>query len=130
MTAVTITNPGLDGVSAVKGGLMISGLFAGEALAKGSAVYIKNDGLVYLAVSTATEATNVAAFAGLVERAYAAGDPVTIFGQGNIFQLSTSLTPGALLYVSATAGSLDSAKIASSDTPKAKCISTTSVVIL
>ena len=56
MTAVTITNPGLDGVSAVKGGLMISGLFAGEALAKGSAVYIKNDGLVYLAVSTATEA--------------------------------------------------------------------------
>lgn len=130
MAAVTIANPGLDGVSAVRGGLMLSGLFAGEALSKGMAVYIKSDGLVYKAVSTATEATNIAAFAGIVNRDYAAGDAVTIFGQGNVFQIGESLTPGALLYISATAGSFDTAKVATADTPKVKVISTTSVVIL
>lgn len=129
MADITKGTIGLDTVSAVRGGLQITELFAGEALVSGDGVYIKSDGKVWKAVSTAVEATNVAAFAGVVVRDYPVGAPVTIFGQGCVIQLGT-VTPGQLLYVSDTAGLFATTKVATADTAKAKAISTTAIVIL
>lgn len=130
MADITRASVGLDTISAINGGLRISEVFAGEALTAGDAVYIKSDGLVWKAVSTATEALNQAAFVGLVARDYAVGQPVTIFGQGNVFQYAAGMTPGTLLYASAVAGNLGDAKVATADTAKARIISATAIVVL
>jgi hypothetical protein len=122
---------GFDSISAINGGLRISELTAGSAIAAGDAVYIKSDGLVYSTDGT-TETTQ-SSFVGLVARSYVANQPVTIFGQGNVFEYSSgSMTPGNLLWVSgsATAGGLSDAKVLATDVPVARAINLTNVVIL
>lgn len=86
-----------------------SGLVAGEALLAFAPCYIKNsDGLVYM--SNGTAATEPAGFDGVTPKAYASGDSnVTLFGIGVKMRYATGLTPGAKLYIGATAGRLDTA---------------------
>lgn len=87
----------------------ISGdLFAGEDLEAGAPCYIKNaDGLVYQ--SNGTAANEAAGFDGMTARAYKAGQAVTLFGIGARFRYAAGLTPGAKLFIGATAGRLDTA---------------------
>ena len=81
-------------------------LFAGEALLQVAPCYIKaSDGKVYMSNGTAVnEATG---FAGFTPTAYAAGEAVTLHTIGAQFGYGTALTPGAKLYIAATAGRLD-----------------------
>ena len=84
------------------------GLVAGEALLTAAPCYIKaSDGKVYMSNGTAAnEAAKVHGFTG---KSYASGEPVTLWKDGIIFEYGTGLTPGATLYVGATAGRLDTA---------------------
>lgn len=83
-------------------------LIAGEALDAVAPCYIKNsDGKVYM--SNGTAATEPAGFDGFTPKAYSAGEAVTLFGIGARFSYSTGLTPGAKLFIAATAGRLDTA---------------------
>ena len=91
------------------GAPVITGLFAGEALKAVAPCYIKSDGKVYECLGTSGSAAS--APAGFTARQTAVDEPVTLFGAGAVFQYGgTSLTPGALLHLSAAAaGMLDSA---------------------
>lgn len=86
----------------------ISGKIAGEAIAKGDACYIKGaDGKIYRSINTAAnEAANVH---GLAFAAAAAGEAVTLYGAGAIWEYSTGMTPGAAVFLGAVAGGLDTA---------------------
>ena len=84
----------------------ITGLYAGEDIPACSPCYIKSsDGKLYL--SNGTAANEAAEFAGVSPRSAKAGQPLTVFGLGARFRLSTGLTPGDLLYIGATAGRWD-----------------------
>jgi hypothetical protein len=85
---------------------ILSGLFAGEALDVAAPCYIKSsDGLVYM--SNGTSANEAAEVVGFTPRATALGQPVTLFGPNSRFRYGTSLTPGDIYYLGATAGRLD-----------------------
>jgi len=81
----------------------IAGLLAGEALTAGAPCYIKSDGKVWLSVGTAANAA--AKVDGWAAEACAVGEAVTLFFDVN-FRYGASLTPGARVYVGATAGVL------------------------
>lgn len=129
MADLTKGTIGVDAISASRA-LILTGLIAGEALLAGDAVYIKSDGKVYQAVSTALDLLGDAAFDGMVNSAYAAGDAVTVFGQGTIMSYGASLTPGALYFVSAAAGKLSDAAIVVGDIQICKAISASEIVVL
>jgi hypothetical protein len=81
------------------------GLVAGEALLTAAPCYIKaSDGKVYM--SNGTAANEAAEVDGWTGKPYAAGEAVTLWGRGVIFEYGTGLTPGAVLYVATTAGRL------------------------
>jgi hypothetical protein len=105
----------------------ISGdVYAGEALDAGACVYRKaSDGLVYM--SNGTAVAEAARFMGIVVRAVAAGQPVTIYRQGARIQYGTGLTIGALYYVAATAGRLDTAATTGGLVAVAEAISSTDI---
>lgn len=77
---------------------------AGEAITRGDVCFIDSDGLVY-------KATYEDGFVGLSYADYAAGNPVTLIGAGGICSYGASMTPGASLYLSDTAGALGTAGI-------------------
>lgn len=107
MAAVTIdtTRVGPEPATAMYAG-NISKLLAGEAIAKGEAVYIKSDGKVWLAVAAADDAANHAV--GLAASGAAADEAITILSEPAIFDYSTGMSPGIPLYVSASVpGGLD-----------------------
>lgn len=79
------------------------GLVAGEAITAGAICYIKNDGKVWLSNGTAANAAAKAD--GIAAIAAAVGEAVTLYRHVN-FRYGSGLTPGARLYVSATAGTL------------------------
>jgi hypothetical protein len=83
------------------------GLVAGEALDAAAPCYIKAaDNKVYM--SNGTSANEAAEVDGFTGKSYTSGEPVTLFGEGVIFEYAASgLTPGAVYYVGATAGRLD-----------------------
>lgn len=82
------------------------GLVAGEALLTAAPCYIKaSDGLVYM--SNGTAANEAAELDGFTGRAYAAGEPVTLWGRGAIFEYGTGMAKGAVLFIGATKGRLD-----------------------
>ena len=83
----------------------ITGLLAGAALDVAAPCYIHTDGTVLMANGTGANAA--ARVVGFTPRAVAAGQPVTLFGLGARFRYGTGLTPGALLFLGATAGRLD-----------------------
>lgn len=86
----------------------ITGLLAGEDLAVAAPCYIKSsDGKVYEA--NGTSANEAAEVAGFTPRAVKSGQPVTLFGKGTRFHYGSSLTPGDIYYLGATAGRVDTA---------------------
>jgi hypothetical protein len=100
-------NAGVDASTAAVAP-QISGLVAGEQLFAGAIVQIKAaDGKVYLANGTAADSN--AKIAGVVPRAAAIGQPVTIYGVGARFRYSSGLTPNAILFLGTTAGRADTA---------------------
>jgi hypothetical protein len=130
MSDVTKTSVlGIDTNSAMRC-VIVSELFAGEALAKLDAVRIDSDGTVMKAVSTQCTISGEADFDGIVDRVYATGQPVTIFGQGVVCRYATGMTPGMPLWVSSNAGLLSDAKVASADEPVAKAISATDIKVI
>ncbi len=86
-----------------------TGLKAGEDLLTAAPCYIKaSDGKVYM--SNGTSANEAAELDGFTGKSYKAGEPVTLWGRGAIFEYSASLlTPGATYYIGTTAGRLDTA---------------------
>jgi hypothetical protein len=82
----------------------IAGLLAGEALTAGAPCYVKSDGKVWLSVGTAANAA--AKVDGWAAEACAVGEAVTLFFDVN-FRYGAGMTPGARLFVGATAGVLD-----------------------
>jgi hypothetical protein len=109
----------------------ISGdLFAGEDLLAGAPCYIKNaDGLVYQ--SNGTAATEPAGIDGFTPRAVKSGEPVTLLGIGNRIRYAAAgtLTPGAKLYIGATAGRLDTAATTGDAVGVARAINDTDIRI-
>lgn len=83
----------------------ITGLRAGADLDVAAPCYIHTDGTVRMCNATADDA--LAVMAGFTPRAVKSGQPVTLFATGARFRYGTALTPGAVLYVGATAGRLD-----------------------
>jgi hypothetical protein len=122
MAAVTRSaNVSVDTVSASKAAT-ISGKIAGEAIARGDALYIKAaDGKLWK--STGAAANEAARFVGLAFAPASAGEAVTAYGPYSIWEYADSgLSPGALLYVGATAGGLDTAPTTGGLTPVAHVV--------
>lgn len=108
----------------------IPDLIAGEALDVSAPCYIKgSDGKVYM--SNGTAANEAAGFDGFTPRAVGVGQAVTLFGVGTRFRYAASgLTPGAKLYIGATAGRLDTAATTGDAVGVAKAISATDIRII
>ena len=104
-----------------------AGLVAGEALLAFAPCVLKSDGLVYMSNGTAADAN--AQFDGFTPRAYASGDTnVTLLGIGTRMRYAASgLTPGAKLYIGATAGRLDTAATTGDAVGVAKAYSATDI---
>lgn len=104
----------------------ISGLLCGAAIANPcTPCYIDTDGTVKPCDGTAAD--KKAVFAGICPRKANVGEPVTLFGVGAVFKLADeTLTPGAVLYLSATAGSWDTAATTGDATGHAQAISASS----
>lgn len=81
------------------------GLVAGEALLAAAPCHIESDGMVYMSNGTADNADAVVD--GFTGKPYVAGEPVTLYGDGAIFEYAAGLTPGAKLYLGTTDGRLD-----------------------
>lgn len=79
---------------------VLAGLLAGEAIAAGDVVYIKSDGLAWLATGAAANAAAKAR--GFAAKAASTGGPVTILNRIR-WNYGASLTPGAEYYLSGTA---------------------------
>jgi hypothetical protein len=103
-------------------------LYAGEALDAVSACRIAADGLVYMSNGTANDAS--ARFTGFTARAVASGQPVTLYRIGARFRYGTGLTVGALYYVAATAGRLDTAATTGGLVAVAEAITTTDIQVV
>ena len=97
---------------------------AGEAIQAGQAVTLTG-GQLRLAGGTA----NILGFAGRTVRT---GQRLTVFGPGARFGGFTGLTPGALLYLGATAGTLDDATgaVGVGTRPVARAITATDIQIV
>jgi hypothetical protein len=107
----------------------ISGLLAGEDLAVAAPCFIHTDGKVYECDASAADAE--ARLAGFTPRAVKSGQPVTLFGAGARFHYADSgLTPGAILYIAATAGRLDTAATPGDYAGVAQAISATDIRIV
>lgn len=105
------------------------GLVAGEALLTAAPCYIKaSDGKVYM--SNGTAANEAAETDGFTGKTYAAGEPVTLWGRGCIFEYGTGLTPGATYYIGATAGRLDNAATPGDAVGVARSISATHIRVV
>lgn len=104
-------------------------LYAGEALDLVSACYIKSsDGLVYM--SNGTAVNEAARCHGFTARAVASGQPVTLYRIGARFGYGTALTIGAMYYVAATAGRLDTAPTTGGLLAIAEAITATDIQII
>lgn len=103
------------------------GIVAGEDLGPAAPCYIKSsDGKVYMTDATTTGAAS--AVDGWTLQSYDAGQPVTLYGAGLIFEYAASgLTPGATLYAGATAGRLDTGETTGDTVGVAKAISATHI---
>ncbi len=107
----------------------ISGLVAGEAIDALAPCYVKaSDGKVYMSNGTADDAA--AKVDGFSAQAAAAGQGVTLFGEGTRMRYATGLTIAALYYLGTTAGRLDTAATTGGTVALAKAISATDVVII
>ncbi len=127
MSAVTKVSPSMDDSTGMFA-LQVTDLLAGEDIAVLDACYIKSDGKVWRSLGSSD--TAAAAFIGFAPRAAKAGQAVTLYGLGARFRYGSSLTPGAVYYVGATAGGLDTAVTAGGRTPIALAIDDTDIVCI
>ncbi len=103
-------------------------LYAGEDLDVAAPCYIKaSDGKVYMSNGTANN--EAATFAGFVARACKSGEPVSLFGDGSRFRYASGMTPGAILYIGATKGRLDTAATVGDLNGTAQAINATDIVV-
>lgn len=104
----TIAKSGTPSLASLlpQGSDVLGRLYAGEALAAFDAVYIKSDGKVWK--STGAAANAAAKVRGYAAKATAIGEPVTVYKNVRV-RYGAGLTPGADVFLSATAGLLDSA---------------------
>lgn len=106
----------------------ITGLIAGADLDVAAPCYIKSsDGKVYM--SNGTAANEAAEFVGFTPRAVKSGQPVTLFGAGARFSYGSSLTPGDVYYIGATAGRIDTAATTGDTTGVAVAVTSTDIVV-
>lgn len=109
--------------------IVAGNLYAGEALDVCAPCYIKSsDGKVYM--GNATSANEAAEFVGFTARATAIDQPVTLFGFGSRFRYGSSLTPGDVYYLGATAGRLDTAATTGDSMGVAMAVSATDIVVI
>lgn len=108
----------------------VSALKAGEDLLSAAPCYVGSDGKVYMSISTQTTVSGVADYVGFTADVIASGSPVTLFKTGARFNYASSMTPGAYLFIGATAGRLDNAKVASGDDPVAVAISASDILVV
>jgi hypothetical protein len=127
MSAVTKVSPSMDASTGMFA-LQVTDLLAGEDIAVCDACYIKSDGKVWRSLGSSD--TAAAAFVGFCPRAAKSGQPVTLYGIGARFRYGSSLTPGAVYYVGATAGALDTAVTAGGRTPIALAIDDTDILCI
>lgn len=121
----------LDASTGMYAGQITGDLYAGEALDPAAPCYVKaSDGLVYM--SNGTAATEPARVHGFTPKAYAAGEPVTLFGIGARFGYDRAggLTQSQPLYVGATKGRLDSAATTGGTAPTAYAVSPYDIVVV
>jgi len=110
--------------------VLAGNVYAGEALDACAPCYIKSsDGKVYMC--NGTSANEAAEFVGFTARAYPASSdqPVTLFGFGTRLRYGSSLTPGDVYYIGATAGRLDTAATTGDGMGTAQAVSTTDIMI-
>lgn len=101
-------------------------LIAGEAIAAGDLCYIKSDGKAWL--SNGTSANAAAKCVGMAAEAAAVGEPITVF-RNERFRYGSGMTPGAQIYVSATAGALSDAATTGGTAPIGFVVDATRVYI-
>lgn len=98
----------VDAISAMKMPQLSGDLYAGEALDACAPCYIHTDGTVHMSNGTANDAE--ARVVGWTPKAYASGQPVTLYGPGLRMRYSAAgLSVGTVLYLGATNGRLDTA---------------------
>lgn len=100
-------------------------LIAGEDIEVASPCYIASTGLVMNSNGTAANAA--AKCDGFSARKCKAGQPITLFGIQTRYQYGSGLTPGATLYIGATAGRLDTAATTGDAVGVAKVINDTDI---
>lgn len=100
-----ITKSGTPSISSLTPGQdkTIVGLVAGEAIAVGDPCYIKSDGKVW--ISTGAAANAAAKVRGWALQAAAVNEAVTLVFDVNI-RWGAGMTPGADVFLGATAGAL------------------------
>lgn len=131
MASITCTS---GTVSAIENGLVMKGI-ASETLGVGAPVKFGVSGLVELAVSTEWFATGTAGltdFDGIVVQKYFANDAVTVYGMGCVIgNFAAGMTAGQALWIDSVPGSLSNVPVAAAgtDSPVAKAISTTDIVV-
>jgi hypothetical protein len=105
---------------------VLSGLMAGETLAAYDACYIKSDGKVWK--SNGTSANAAAKVDGYAATATAADEPVTLLKNIRV-RYGAGMTPGARIYLSATAGTLSDAATTGGTAPIGFVIDATRVFL-
>lgn len=107
----------------------ISGVFAGEPLDALAPCYIKAaDGLVYMSNGTGNNAA--AKCHGFTPKAYSTGQALSLYGPGTRAEYGSGLTPGAPLYVGATAGRLDAAATTGGLVPVAIALNAKEIAVI
>ena len=102
--AKTVTTPGLA-TKLPCGSHRLRPMIAGEPIAERDACYIKTDGTVWRSIGTAVAAA--AKVHGYALLDYDAGDTITLYNDIDLPYGPATLTPGAPVYLAATAGALD-----------------------
>jgi len=129
MALVTIaTDAGVDAGTAAHAPHLAGDLVAGENILLMATCYIKaSDGKVYMTNATAA-GTETTRLAGISPRAVVAGQAMTLIGAGVRFRYASgSLTPGAILFLGATAGRLDTAATTGDAVGAAQAVTDTDV---
>lgn len=104
----------------------ITGLKAGEAIAAGDICYVKSDGKVWR--SNGTSANAAAKVRGIALSAAATGEACSLY-HGVVVRYGASMTPGADLYASATAGAIDDAATTGGTAPIGFVVDATRVYV-
>lgn len=106
----------------------IADLIAGADIDIAAPCYIlASDGKAYM--SNGTAATEPAKCYGFSARAAKLGQPVSLYGLGTRFRYATGLTPGANLFVGATAGRLDTAATTGDAVGVAFAVTATDIIV-